>query len=261
MKIAVRSTPSTSQKSTEEPSGSLIRLVAPTGTTKNRPTASTSESAIVAPQVKPPIWGGSSSPSSGSIWALAEMASARKPIFSDSARATTPRITGHRRTRWRLAHDTSGSELTSMSPSGFRTATAQVETPRIITPSRTACPPTGASRLATGLPSGIRAGASCGPPFSSGAPSPLTSSSGTPSPAMGGVPLATAAGGAALEPLDPAAGIHQLLLAGVERMAGGADLHVKLGLRGARIELVAARAPNMRQHVLGVDSSLHPHRF
>src|SRR3954454_12072782 len=78
---------------------------------------------------------------------------------------------------------------------------------------------------------------------------------------MGGVPLATAAGGAALEPLDPAAGIHQLLLAGVERMAGGADLHVKLRLRGARIELVIARAPNVRQHVLGVDPSLHPHRF
>src|SRR5689334_25418721 len=36
----------------------------------------------------------------------------------------------------------------SISPSGLRTATAQVETPRIITPSSTAWPPTGASRTA-----------------------------------------------------------------------------------------------------------------
>ena len=46
---------------------------------------------------------------------------------------------------------------------------------------------------------------------------------------------------------------------GVARIV--ADFIEKLGLRGTRIELVAARAPNMRQHVLGVDPSLHPHRF
>ena len=40
----------------------------------------------------------------------------------------------------------------------MRTATAQVETPRIITPSSTAWPPTGASRLATSAPSGMRSG-------------------------------------------------------------------------------------------------------
>ena len=56
--------PSTSQKSTEEPSWSLIRLVAPTGTTKNRPIARTSDRAIVRPQVKPPICARCSSPSS-----------------------------------------------------------------------------------------------------------------------------------------------------------------------------------------------------
>ena len=56
-------------------------------------------------------------------------------------------------------------------PSGLRTATAQVETPRIITPSSTAWPPTGASRLATGRPSGIRASARRGRPSSAGAPS------------------------------------------------------------------------------------------
>ena len=37
MKIAVRSTPSTSQKRIGEPSWSLIRLVAPTGMTKKSP--------------------------------------------------------------------------------------------------------------------------------------------------------------------------------------------------------------------------------
>src|SRR4051794_21218940 len=261
MKMAVRSTPSTSQKRIDEPSWSLMRLVAPTGTTKNRPTASTSDSTMVMPHVHPPISGGSSSPSSGSIWALAEIASARKPIFSDSASATTPRITGHRSTRWRLAQETNGSELTSTSPSGLRTATAQVETPRIITPSRTACPPTGASRFATGFPSGMRASASCGRPFISGAPSAVTSSCAAPSPAMDGPSLATAAGCAALEPLDPAPGIDELLLAGVERMAGGADLDVELRLGGARVELVATRATDVRQHVIGVDLSLHPNRF
>ena len=62
-------------------------------------------------------------------------------------------------------HETSGSEVTSISPSGLRTATAQVETPRIITPSSTAWPPTGASREATGMPSGIRAPSMLGPPL------------------------------------------------------------------------------------------------
>src|SRR3954447_25028720 len=55
MKIAVRRTPSTSQNRIDDPSWSLIRLVAPTGTTKNRPTARASDSTIVAPQTNPPI--------------------------------------------------------------------------------------------------------------------------------------------------------------------------------------------------------------
>ena len=169
MKIAVRRIPSTSQNRSEEPSSSLIRLVAPTGTTKKRPTARTSERAIVSPQTQPPI-GSGSSPSSGSSWAFAEIASALKPIRSDSASATTPRITGQRSTRCRFAQETSGSEITSICSSGLRTATAQVETPRIITPSSTAWPPTGASRLATGSPSGIRASAKRGRPSNSGAP-------------------------------------------------------------------------------------------
>ena len=97
----------------------MIRLVAPTGMTKKRPTAKTSDSAIVIPHIQPPIGSGSSSPSSGSIWALAEIPNARKPIRSDSASATTPRITGQRSTRCRLAQETSGSEITSICSSGL----------------------------------------------------------------------------------------------------------------------------------------------
>ena len=136
MKIAVRSTPSTSQKRTAEPSWSRKRLVSPTGITKNRPIARASETTIVITQANPPI--SSFSPSPSGIWASAEMPSALKPIFSDSPRATMPRITGQRSTRCRRAQGSIVSVVTSISPSGFRTATAQVVTPRIITPSSTA---------------------------------------------------------------------------------------------------------------------------
>ena len=103
--------------------------------------------------------------SSGGICAFAEMPSARKPILSDSASATTPRTTGSLRSRWRFVQETSGSEITSISPfapsfesappsascsaDGLRTATAHVEMPRIITPSSTAWPPIGASLVAS----------------------------------------------------------------------------------------------------------------
>ncbi len=75
-------------------------------------------------------------------------------------------MTGQRSQRWRLSTETSGKLWTRISPraaspeamwrppaicsgAGARTATAHVETPRIITPSSTAWPPTGASREAT----------------------------------------------------------------------------------------------------------------
>ena len=41
--------------------------------------------------------------------------------------------------------ETIGCETCAMSPSGFRTATDQFEGPRIMTPSRTACPPIAAA--------------------------------------------------------------------------------------------------------------------
>src|SRR5436305_2797573 len=101
-----------------------------------------------------------------------------------------------------------------MRPSGRRTATAQFDGPRIITPSRTACPPT----LLTGRPLSKTSRARA---------------------------LRAAAGGLGLpppEPLDAAAGVDQLLLARVERVAVRADLDVDLALGRPRGEVVPARA-------------------
>ena len=71
-----------------EPSSSLQKFARPTGSTKKRPTANAARATTVPAHVPPEIC----SSSSGS-WALAEMPSALKPIFSDSASATTPRMT------------------------------------------------------------------------------------------------------------------------------------------------------------------------
>src|SRR3954470_6086361 len=256
-KSAVRSMPSTSQNAREEPSASLKRLVTVTGTTKKRPTASPSPPAIAPAHVAREISG---SPSS--TRAPAEMANALKPIASEAASATTPRITGRRSRRWRRARETSGAVVIAISPSavepraavapvapcadggapptgaadaGLRTATAHVETPRIITPSSTACPPTGASRCAMGAPSGRRVCSVTG----------------------GRRVLPLALGGAALEALHATAGVDQLLLARVERVAVGADLHVDPALGRARRELVAARAAHVSLDVLRVDFGLH----
>src|SRR5438128_203003 len=60
-----------------------------------------------------------------------------------------------------------------------------------------------------------------------------------------------------LEPLDAASGVDELLLAGIEGMALRAKLDVELRLRGTRRERIAARAANVRRHVLGMDTCLH----
>src|SRR3954449_4723519 len=230
--------PSTSQKKKPLCSWSLIRLVSPTGTTKNRPIAKTSATTIVPAHIPLPI-----SSSSPSIWALADSPSALKPMPSDSTSATTPRRIGSRIQRCFCSAEVSGNDWTSISPrasdgppsgTGLRTATAHVETPRIITPSRTAWPPTGASRCATSSPSRTAVSAV----------------------ALMQLP-ARSLGGAALEAIDPAARVDQLLPARVERVAVGADLDVDLGLGRARRELVAARAAHVGLDVLGVDLGLH----
>jgi hypothetical protein len=66
------------------------------------------------------------------------MASARKPMASDSPSAITPRTTGSRKNRCRAMAEWIGRETCAISPVGVRTATAQLPGPRIITPSRTA---------------------------------------------------------------------------------------------------------------------------
>src|SRR5947207_15530806 len=140
------------------------------------------------------------------------MATAAKPIATGSPSAITPRTTGSRKNQCRFITDSIGRQTSAICPFGLRTATAQFEGPRIITPSRTACPPIGALMGSLGLALGLLE--------------------------------------AALEALDAAARIHQLLLARVKRVAGRAHLDVKLGLRRARLELVAAGAANGRQDVL-----------
>src|SRR5262249_50778907 len=62
---------------------------------------------------------------------------------------------------------------------------------------------------------------------------------------------------AALEARHAAAGVDDLLLPRVERVALRADLDVQLGLRRAGHERVAARAVHRREDVLGMDVGLH----
>src|SRR3954470_4632812 len=64
-------------------------------------------------------------------------------------------------------------------------------------------------------------------------------------------------GGATLEPLHATAGVDQLLLARVERVAVRADLHVHVALRRARLERVPARARHGGLDVLGMNIGLH----
>ena len=76
-------------------------------------------------------------------------------------------------------------------------------------------------------------------------------------PTWGGLLFGLALGGAALETVDAATGVDELLATRVERVAVRADLHVDLGLRGARLELVAARAADVRLDIFRMDVGLH----
>ena len=62
---------------------------------------------------------------------------------------------------------------------------------------------------------------------------------------------------AAIEAVHTSAGIDQLLLASVERMALGADFNVDLGLGGAGLDHVAARAGDGAVNVIGMDTLFH----
>ena len=103
------------------------------GTTMKRAVKNTSAPAIVQPMAR------DDRRSSSGSWRSADQASALKPRLSDSASAMTPRTMGtfvHR-----SAQSLASWTATSMPPSGLRTATAQVRSPRIMTPSTTAWPP------------------------------------------------------------------------------------------------------------------------
>src|SRR4051794_36905194 len=134
----------------------------------------------------------------------------------------TPRTIGRRKAQWRAMLDSIVRLTCAISPFGVRTATAQLPGPRIITPSRTACPPM--LLICLLACAALRA--------------------------LGALE-------AALEALHPAAGVHELLLARVERVAVRADLDVELGLRRPRLEGVPARASHGREDVLGMDVGLH----
>src|SRR5581483_2727919 len=113
----------------------------------------------------------------------------------------TPRMIGRRIVQCRAIAESIGRVTCAIEPAGVRTATAQFPGLRIITPSRTACPPTVTKRLLRPLG------------------------------ALGALEPA-------LEALDPSTGVHELLLARVEGMALGADLDVELGLGRADLERV-----------------------
>lgn len=60
-----------------------------------------------------------------------------------------------------------------------------------------------------------------------------------------------------LEAIDTAADVNQLLLAGIERMALGADFNAQLLLGGTGDEGVAANASHGRLLILRMDTFLH----
>ena len=62
---------------------------------------------------------------------------------------------------------------------------------------------------------------------------------------------------ALLEAIHASAGVHQLLTAGVERMALGADFDLELALNGTALESLAASAANDALTVCGMDILLH----
>ena len=62
---------------------------------------------------------------------------------------------------------------------------------------------------------------------------------------------------ALLEAINTSASINQLLLAGVERMALGADIHLHLFFGGAGLECFTAYAANDAFAVLWMDVFLH----
>ena len=241
MKIAVRSTPSTSQKRSAEPSQSLIRLVAPDGDDEEQPDGEQQrEEDRQAPGEAADLLlffaigelrvGGDRERPEADLQRLAER--------DNAADDRQPQI------RLRFAQETIGSEVTSMRALGGTAGDRPGR--RRLASSRPRAPPGPRPARRRRRPAFRPACARSGRPPD--APRWIVSRARGSTGALGGTTA---------EPLDPAAGVNQLLLARVEGMALRADLHVKLGLRGARVEVVPARAVDVREDVLGVDFCLH----
>ena len=64
-------------------------------------------------------------------------------------------------------------------------------------------------------------------------------------------------GGTLLEFVHAAGGVHELLLAGVERVAHVANAHDDQGLGGAGLDLIAAGATDFRVHIFRMNVRLH----
>ena len=60
-----------------------------------------------------------------------------------------------------------------------------------------------------------------------------------------------------VEPIDASTGVDQLLLAGIERVALGADLNTDVLLRGAGRKDIATGTANGGLFVIGMDTFLH----
>ena len=60
-----------------------------------------------------------------------------------------------------------------------------------------------------------------------------------------------------VEPINTSTGVNQLLLAGIERVALGADLNADVLLGGAGRKDVATGTANRGLFVLGMDTFLH----
>ena len=60
-----------------------------------------------------------------------------------------------------------------------------------------------------------------------------------------------------LEAVNTAAGINQLLLAGIEGMAVAADFHADIGLGGTGLELVTTSALDGGHLIVGMDTLFH----
>ena len=70
-------------------------------------------------------------------------------------------------------------------------------------------------------------------------------------------------GGTLLEFVHATGGVHELLLAGVERVAHVANAHDDQGLGGAGLDLIAAGATDFRVHIFRMNVRLHKkgHKF